>query len=98
MFCARLTDANSLTSFPKQLFSTTSGLATLLNEAEDSGVEHFEDAPEDGEEKVQKTTVAIDDKPLNEYDGRKRDPLFANAKSSCLWELVSRNLHLVPSR
>lgn len=53
-------------------------------------MEHFEDVPEDGDHKVQKAKVALDDKPLNEYDGRKRDPLFANAKSSCLWELVSR--------
>lgn len=77
-------------AFAEQLFSTTSGLSTLLNEAEDSGVEHFEDVPEEGEDKRQKPSAVVDDKPLNEYDGRKRDPLFANAKSSCLWELVSR--------
>jgi hypothetical protein len=62
----------------------------LVSEAEDSGVEHFEDVPEEGEEKKEKpAVVAVDNKPANEYDGKKRDPAFANAKSSCLWELVS---------
>ena len=31
------------------------------------------------------------------YDPRKRDPLFANAKYSCLWELSELSMHFHPS-
>jgi len=70
------------------LFSTAAGLSTLLNEAEDSGVEQFKDVPEDEDKGSAPVPDVADVKPAGEYDGRKRDPLFANAKASCLWELV----------
>lgn len=31
------------------------------------------------------------------YDGRKREPLFANASQSCLWELIPFSNHFHPS-
>jgi ribosome biogenesis protein MAK21 len=73
-----------------ELFSTTTGLSTLVTEPEDSGIEHFVDAP-DGDEKAKPVELptGTDRKPEHEYDGRKRDPQHSNAKGSCLWELVS---------
>ena len=32
------------------------------------------------------------------YDGKKREPQFANAQNSCLWELVRRSLFLSVSQ
>lgn len=72
----------------QQLFSTTAGLKTLLMEPEDTGVEHFVDAPEVGE-KAKETSVVKDALHDQAYDGKKRDPQHANAQGSCLWELVS---------
>lgn len=62
----------------------------MLVEPEDDSEEHFVDAPEEGETKVGETSAAAKAKNThNEYDGRKRDPQFAGADASCLWELVS---------
>lgn len=64
----------------------------MLIEPEDDGEEHFVDAPEEGQEKA----VVPDDevkKPVKvfdtTYDGKKREPLYAHADTSCLWEIVS---------
>lgn len=80
-----------------ELFSTTSGLATLVNEPEDSGIEHFKDVDEVAKTSETTTAIEADKKPLNEYDGKKRDPLFANAATSCLWELIPFTRHFHPS-
>jgi ribosome biogenesis protein MAK21 len=73
-----------------ELFSTTPGLSTMVSEPEDSGIEHFVDVPDETTKpKSKNTSIEIDRKPEHEYDGRKRDPQHANAKGSCLWELVS---------
>lgn len=63
----------------------------MLIEPEDDGDEHFVDAPE---------SVSLPSKGESstgtrskEYDGRKREPQYANADSSCLWELVSQTLY-----
>lgn len=62
----------------------------MLVEPEDDSEEHFVDAPEERETKVGETSTASKTKnSLGEYDGRKRDPQFAGADASCLWELVS---------
>jgi ribosome biogenesis protein MAK21 len=35
------------------------------------------------------TSDAVARKDDGRYDGKKREPQFANAENSCLWELVS---------
>ncbi|GHJ86839.1 hypothetical protein NliqN6_3241 [Naganishia liquefaciens] len=81
-----------------ELFSTTTGLSTLVTEPEDSGIEHFVDVPE-GQNKAKPADLptGIDRKPEHEYDGRKRDPQHSNAKGSCLWELIPLTHHYHPS-
>jgi ribosome biogenesis protein MAK21 len=60
----------------------------MLIEPEDEGDEHFVDAPEEGQPAAgsSKTASAVNDKV---YDGKKREPQYAHADTSCLWELVS---------
>lgn len=62
----------------------------MLIEPEDDDQEHFVDAPEDPEKSAPLAESSRSSKPGTEYDGRKREPQFANADSSCLWELVRR--------
>lgn len=60
-----------------QLLATVPGLRKMVSEAEDVSA---------------KTVAPVDDSaaPASAaYDGKKREPLFANAQNSCLWELVS---------
>lgn len=45
-----------------------------------------EDEPE---ESRTKTPVPVTKGPSQAYDEKKRDPQFANAQNTCLWELVS---------
>lgn len=60
----------------------------MLIEPEDDGEERFVDAPEAGE-----AVKAVEDKNNEKmedgYDGKKREPLYAKAETSCLWEIVS---------
>lgn len=67
----------------------------MLIEPEDDGDEHFVDAPEDGAPAASSSkappAVSFD----RVYDGKKREPLYAHADSSCLWDLVS---YLEPQR
>lgn len=76
-----------------ELFSTTSGLRALLTEGEDNGVEHFRDADgkKDASEALPTAASSFG------YDGRKRDPAYAGAQGSCLWELVPFVHHYHPS-
>ena len=63
----------------------------MLIEPEDDGDEHFVDAAETiqpASQKAESSTAARS----KEYDGRKREPQYANADSSCLWELVGQSL------
>ena len=55
----------------------------MLLEPEDDEVEHFVDADRKNENTESKPSTA------KVYDGRKREPQYANADTSCLWELVS---------
>jgi len=74
-----------------QLFSVTPGLKRMLIEPQDEGDEHFVDVTDATNltfKKGESSKIARS----KEYDGRKRDPQYANADSSCLWELVSRKL------
>ena len=62
----------------------------MLIEPEDDGEEHFVDAAETGEnaKPAQANGTAAPKSLEQAYDGRKRDPQYANADSTCLWELV----------
>lgn len=60
----------------------------MLIEPEDDGEERFVDAPEGGE--TRNEPQADDSKILHDgYDGKKREPLYAKAETSCLWDIVS---------
>ena len=78
------------------LFNTTPGLRRMLLEPEDDGQEHFVDADKkaQGDAEAEAAIAAANDKA---YDGRKRQPQFANADSSCLWELTPFLDHFHPS-
>lgn len=82
----------------RQLFSTTPGLKRMLIEPEDDGEERFVDAPEAGEAPRPVPVPAVEvggkDKVDDGYDGKKREPLYAKAETSCLWEIVSSRLSL----
>ncbi|KAM3589087.1 RNA-binding ribosome biosynthesis protein mak21 [Umbelopsis sp. WA50703] len=76
------------------------GLRALITQPEeDDDDEHFEDAPDSDDEQPTKskatTTVANSNNDV--YDGRKRDPRFANADKTCLWELNRFTRHYHPS-
>jgi ribosome biogenesis protein MAK21 len=79
-----------------ELFNTTPGLRRMLIEPEDDGEEHFVDA-----DKVKKVVEEEESKgessKFTTYDGRKREPLYAHADTSCLWELVPFLNHFHPS-
>jgi ribosome biogenesis protein MAK21 len=77
-----------ITTFP----SIKSMLSTPEDNVDDGEDEHFEDVPEDGEEKTD------GNKPVKPaYDARKRDPSHAQADLSCLWELLPLQAHYHPS-
>ncbi|OSS45575.1 hypothetical protein B5807_09460 [Epicoccum nigrum] len=77
-----------ITTFP----SINSMLSTPEDNVDDGEDEHFEDVPEDGEEKTD------GNKPVKPaYDARKRDPSHAQADLSCLWELLPLQAHYHPS-
>lgn len=75
-------------------------LTTPEEEDED---EHFEDAPSedeednDDDEKKSNQKSAQNNARANYYDGRKRDPRFSKAETSCLWELIPFRNHYHPS-
>jgi ribosome biogenesis protein MAK21 len=72
-----------------ELCNTTPGLKRMLIEPED-GEEHFVDADQtEGKNGAPST--------LKTYDGRKREPLYAHANTSCLWEILPLTQHFHPS-
>lgn len=77
----------------------------LTQPEEDDELEHFVDAPDpdgDGEEREKPAPIEAVAVPPAEkvwdttYDGRKRDPQYAHAEGSCLWEIVSSFSHFSP--
>jgi ribosome biogenesis protein MAK21 len=67
--------------------------ALITQPEEDDDEEHFDDAPDSDDEASTKPKAKIVPAANNNiYDGRKRDPRFANADKTCLWELVSFTL------
>ncbi|WWC95441.1 hypothetical protein V866_002304 [Kwoniella sp. B9012] len=81
-----------------ELFSTTPGLKKMLIEPEDDDIEHFVDA--DQKDNQPKEVEGQNKKKITDekaYDGKKREPLYANADSSCLWDLIPFLNHFHPS-
>ena len=70
-----------------QLFSVTPGLRRMLLEPEDDEEEHFVDADRKVTSAEAESTAKASSSKV--YDGKKREPQYANADTSCLWELVS---------
>jgi ribosome biogenesis protein MAK21 len=65
------------------------------NEEDDEEV--FQDAPDSDTEAPAKPAAAPTPKAGPKYDGRKRDPLHADADQSCLWELLPFVNHFHPT-
>jgi ribosome biogenesis protein MAK21 len=83
-----------------ELMTALPGLKTLLDEAEDDGEEHFVDAVEGSEEEGSKITsdqLKASQAGAAGYDPIKREPQFAKAESSCLWEIAPLMSHFHPS-
>ncbi|CDZ98031.1 CAATT-binding transcription factor/60S ribosomal subunit biogenesis protein [Phaffia rhodozyma] len=90
-----------------ELFSAQPGLRRMLTHPEDDDEEeHFVDAPNpDDEEEKEKKEVGVEEtqkaaaskKWGTAYDGLKRQPEYANAQGSCLWEIVPFLHHFHPS-
>jgi hypothetical protein len=79
--------------FVSQLTTAKPGLRALITQPEeDDDEEHFEDAPDSDDEKDSdkkpKAAATSAFSHSTKYDGRKRDPRYANADKTCLWELV----------
>lgn len=74
-----------------ELFNSTPGLRRMLIEPEDDGEEHFVDA--DAAQPAVKASAST----APTYDGKKREPLYAHADTSCLWELIPFLHHFHPS-
>ncbi|CAK9783233.1 unnamed protein product [Cutaneotrichosporon oleaginosum] len=75
-----------------ELFNSTPGLRRMLIEPEDDGEEHFVDADSG---KKANTETKPSSGPV--YDGKKREPQYAHADTSCLWELMPFTTHFHPS-
>ncbi|KAJ4296379.1 RNA-binding ribosome biosynthesis protein mak21 [Kalmusia sp. IMI 367209] len=69
-------------------------LVSPEDNASDSGEEHYDDVPEDGEIAAPKKKTET---AHPHYDARKRDPEHAHADLSCLWELLPLQAHYHPS-
>lgn len=85
-----------------ELCNTTPGLKRMLIEPEDEGEEHFVDAPESATAPENQQPAKANGRPNaqtldNGYDGKKREPLYAHADTSCLWEIIPLTQHFHPS-
>lgn len=63
--------------------ATVTGLRTMLTEPEDASTREIESSSDAAPKRAE------DD---GRYDGKKREPAFAHAENSCLWELVSKKI------
>lgn len=74
-----------------ELFRAIPGLRSMMTEPEEESVERFADQDEDG-------APAVTNAPVKSlYDGRKRDPRFARAGDSALWDILPLTRHFHPS-
>jgi ribosome biogenesis protein MAK21 len=80
----------------KELIVTFPSIKTMLStpddNAYDSGDEHYEDVAEEASATKEDGTSKH-----ARYDARKRDPEYAHADLSCLWELLPLQAHYHPS-
>ncbi|PWN50837.1 CBF-domain-containing protein [Violaceomyces palustris] len=84
-----------------ELFKRHPGLRAMLSEPEDDGDEDFKDVAESDDDNASSQgpvrSEANLDRPLRKYDGKKREPRFANASLTCLWDLIPLLSHFHPS-
>ncbi|EPQ29930.1 uncharacterized protein PFL1_02602 [Pseudozyma flocculosa PF-1] len=89
-----------------RLFQRQPGLRTMLNDPEDDDEENFRDVADSDEEVADEGARGASGKAGGSaakqaaskgYAGRKRDPRFANAGVSCLWDVVPLLHHFHPS-
>ncbi|KAF8417433.1 CCAAT-box-binding transcription factor [Tirmania nivea] len=93
-----------------ELESTFPSLRAMLDTpeaGEGDEMEVFRDVPDKDDDVNKAKGVALEKamkeagdstkKPRHVYDGRKRDPEFANADKSCLWEILPFACHFHPS-
>ncbi|KAJ3018544.1 hypothetical protein HKX48_002823 [Thoreauomyces humboldtii] len=81
-----------------EVAKTNPGIWSMVNlpeDVDDDDVEKFVDAPEEGDEAA--AVPAVVQAKGTKYDGRKRDPLYSNADSACLWELSNFATHFHPT-
>ena len=87
----RRSGSNALT---RQVIAASPALRSMLTDPEDDdGDEHFVDAPTEPVDDAASDAdedAAAPKADAGGYDARKREPLYAKAQSSCLWELVRR--------
>lgn len=74
-----------------ELFHAQPGLRAMITEPEDDGVEYFVDQ----DKAVDGVPAAPETRRL--YDGRKRDPRFAHAGDTVLWDILPLRHHFHPS-
>ncbi|EPS42897.1 hypothetical protein H072_3144 [Dactylellina haptotyla CBS 200.50] len=81
----------------RELEGTFPTLKNILDKPieDDSDEEVFRDVDDDREVSVPKPDESK--KETKEYDGKKRDPLYANADRSALWELIPFLSHFHPT-
>ncbi|KAJ1035000.1 hypothetical protein NDA18_000605 [Ustilago nuda] len=84
-----------------ELFKRTPGLRAMLTEPEEDDQEHFQDvASSDHDDEAlaeKKHSSTLTKKEVTKYDGRKREARFANAGTTCLWEVLPLLSHYHPS-
>ncbi|SNX83592.1 related to MAK21 - protein required for 60S ribosomal subunit biogenesis [Melanopsichium pennsylvanicum] len=87
-----------------ELFKRTPGLRAMLTEPEEDDEEHFHDvtSSDEEEEDAEKKLAAAAAKVMaqntsTKYDGRKREPRFAHAGTTCLWDVLPLLSHFHPS-
>lgn len=96
-FVKRLTQSGSLAQVP-----LLCGSLFLLSELchQRPGLWSMVTEPEEHDEEIIQSELVPDmllDISNTKYDGRKRDPLYANASQSCLWDLVPFANHFHPT-
>ncbi|SPO25152.1 related to MAK21 - protein required for 60S ribosomal subunit biogenesis [Ustilago trichophora] len=91
-----------------ELFKRTPGLRAMLTEPEEDDEEHFQDvasSDDESEDLDKKQAAAAAAVKLStshqhastKYDGRKREPRFAHAGTTCLWDVLPLLSHFHPS-
>ncbi|WFD25123.1 RNA-binding ribosome biosynthesis protein mak21 [Malassezia nana] len=77
-----------------EVFRARPSLRSMMTDPEEEGLEHFRDVDE---EAPSTNAAAPSTSHSASYDGRKRDPRFAHAGDSALWDLLPLLRHFHPS-